>query len=64
MMTAVAATTGVDMEVPDLDTIRQKDSSDPLEAAESIDTPGAMMSGLIRWSEVGPWQEKDARISV
>ena len=47
-MTAVAATTGVDMEVPDLDTIRQEDSSDPLEAAESIDTPGAMMSGLIR----------------
>ena len=54
MSKAVAATMGVDIEVPDLDTIRQLDLSEPLDAAESIETPGAIISGLIRLSEVGP----------
>ena len=51
---AVAAIIGVDIEVPVFDTIRQLDLSEPLDAAESMETPGAIISGLIRLSEVGP----------
>ena len=42
------------MDVRVFETIRQLDLSDPLDAAESMETPGAIMSGLIRLSEVGP----------
>ena len=51
------------MEVPVFATTRQVRASLPLEAAESIATPGARRSGLMRLSEVGPWQEKEARTS-
>ena len=55
---------GVDMEVPDFIAIRQVSSCSPLDPAESIFTPGARISGLIRPSDVGPIQENDARMSL
>ena len=63
MSNALAATMGVDMDVPVFATTRQEGEALPLEAAESMLTPGARRSGLMRLSEVGPWQEKDARTS-
>lgn len=59
----MAATMGVDMEVPVFMAMPQEGSCLPLEPADSMLTPGARMSGLMRPSVVGPVQEKAARMS-